>query len=117
MSLFSQRLRSLRTQRGLSQQRLAQALGVSKSSINMYERGDREPGLELLQAMADYFGVDMDDLLGRASAQPSLPESDDILDHLDVAFLGDYSELTEENKATLRDMARIMLRNQSKKKE
>ena len=32
----------------------------------MYERGEREPGLEMLEAIADYFNVDMDYLLGKA---------------------------------------------------
>lgn len=67
MSEFSQRLRFLRTQRGLTQQQLAQLLGLSKSSVNMYERGEREPGLETLAAMADLFEVDLDELTGRAA--------------------------------------------------
>ena len=74
MSGFSQRLRFLRTQRGLTQQQLAQALGVSKSSVNMYERGEREPGLETLAAMADLFEVDLDELTGRTQPPPETAE-------------------------------------------
>ena len=74
MSGFSQRLRLLRTQRGLTQQQLAQALGVSKSSVNMYERGEREPGLETLAAMADLFEVDLDELTGRTQPPPETAE-------------------------------------------
>lgn len=68
MPKFSERLRQLRTERGISQQTLANSLGdISKSSINMYERGEREPGLEMLEAIADFFNVDMDFLLGKSN--------------------------------------------------
>lgn len=67
MAKFADRLRSLRNDRGLSQQELAKQLGcVSKSSVNMYERGEREPDFEKLEAIADYFNVDMDYLLGKS---------------------------------------------------
>lgn len=67
MPKFSERLRLLRAQSGLSQQALANRLGcTSKSSINMYERGEREPSLDLLEAIADFFNVDLDYLLGKS---------------------------------------------------
>ena len=70
MPKFSERLRQLRTECGISQQALANSLGdISKSSINMYERGEREPGLEMLEAIADFFNVDMDFLLGKSNIQ------------------------------------------------
>ena len=66
MSNFNIRLRQLRTEAGLSQQELADKIGISKSSINMYERGEREPSFETLEAIADYFNVDMDFLVGKS---------------------------------------------------
>ena len=66
MAKFNERLKLLRRESGLSQQDFAKRLGTSKSSINMYERGEREPGLETLEAIADYFNVDMDYLLGKS---------------------------------------------------
>lgn len=65
MTKFSERLRQLRTARDLSQMDFAKLIGMSKSSINMYERGEREPGLETLEKIADYFNIDMDYLLGK----------------------------------------------------
>lgn len=67
MSKFHLRLRELRNSRKLSQQELADLLGISKSSVNMYERGEREPGIDTLEAIADYFNVDMDYLTGKTS--------------------------------------------------
>lgn len=69
MSKFSERFKLLRKERGLSQAALATALGFTKSSVNMYERGDREPGLESLETIADFFNVDMDYLLGKSDVQ------------------------------------------------
>ena len=67
MAKFADRLKSLRNEKQLSQQDLATQLGcVSKSSINMYERGERDPGLDTLEAIADYFNVDLDYLLGKS---------------------------------------------------
>lgn len=65
MATFAERLKFLRTDRDLTRLALSKLIGVSHSSINMYERGEREPNLETLEAIADYFNVDMDYLLGR----------------------------------------------------
>ena len=65
MAKFGERLKYLRNLRGLSQMELAKQLKISKSSVNMYERCEREPGLETLEAIADYFNVDLDYLLGK----------------------------------------------------
>lgn len=66
MAKFCDRLRFLRKEKGLSQMELSKLLKISKSSINMYERGEREPGLEMLECIADTFNVDMDYLLGKS---------------------------------------------------
>lgn len=66
MAEFYQRLRALREEQKLSQQRLSELLGISKSSINMYERGEREPGFGTVTAMAELFEVDTDYLLGKS---------------------------------------------------
>ena len=82
MATFNERLKALRTEKGWSQQRLADELEISKSSVNMYERGEREPSFETMEAIADIFNVDMDYLYGRTDvkianpitpAKPTLP--------------------------------------------
>ncbi|MCD7856700.1 MAG: helix-turn-helix domain-containing protein [Clostridiales bacterium] len=59
-----QRLKLLREEHSLTQGQCAAALGLSKSTIGMYEIGQREPNLETLHAIADYFQVDVAYLLG-----------------------------------------------------
>lgn len=68
MSGFSETLAALRRGAGLTQAELAERLGISKSAVSMYERGNREPELGLLEAMADLFGVSVSALLGRDEA-------------------------------------------------
>lgn len=65
MIKFNERLKYLRKSMQMSQQYLADKIGISKSSINMYERGEREPSFETLEAIADFFNCDMDYLLGK----------------------------------------------------
>ena len=77
MSAFRDMLARLRRERGMTQAELAQRLGVSKSSISMYERGNREPELDLLERMADLFGVSVNTMLGRS--EPELVNSDPAL--------------------------------------
>lgn len=60
--MFSDVLRSLRLKAGLSQEELGKKLGLAKSTISMYESGTREPNLEVLEAIADIFNVDMNTL-------------------------------------------------------
>lgn len=66
MAKFNERLRQLRTAKKLSQAEFAEQIGISKSSVNMYERGEREPNFKTLEIIADYFNVDMDYLLGKS---------------------------------------------------
>ena len=63
---FGERLKELRKQKKLTQQQLGDVVHVSKVSISGYERGERSPDRETLTALADYFGVSTDYLLGRS---------------------------------------------------
>lgn len=70
-----------------------------------------------LPLLAEYFGVSVDYLLGNekepATDSDGFRLEDDIdLTDVDIAFLGGFKELTEENQATIRDMVRIMRERQ-----
>lgn len=69
MKIYSERIRQLRARRGLSQDQLAAALGVSRSAVSMYETSQREPDFETCEAIADFFNIDMDYLLGRSDVE------------------------------------------------
>ena len=63
-SVFSQRLKQLRSLQGISQYALADALGVSRTSLKNWELAIATPPLEVLVEMAQYFRVSSDYLLG-----------------------------------------------------
>ena len=69
MSYFSDTLIHLRRKAGLSQQQLADSLGLSRSAIGMYETGKREPDMETLRMFSEFFGVDMNTLTSPQTAQ------------------------------------------------
>ncbi|WZL82645.1 helix-turn-helix transcriptional regulator [Vallitaleaceae bacterium 9-2] len=60
---FSERIKELRLKKNLTQTELSKLLSVSKSTISMYENGNREPDLKTLKAIADFFNVSIDYLL------------------------------------------------------
>lgn len=66
MVKFAERLRELRKEKGVTQQVMADYLEVKHRSYQCYEGGDRRPDYERLIALADYFGVTTDYLLGRS---------------------------------------------------
>lgn len=66
--LFSQRMKELRLERKLDQQSVADAIGLSYSSISMYENNNRKPkDLKTLEKIADFFGVTVDYMIGRSN--------------------------------------------------
>lgn len=77
MGAFKDMLKYLRSRSGLSQQELADKLGLGKSTISMYEVGKREPDFETLEKIADFFNVDMNFLLGKTSDEPDQYYFDD----------------------------------------
>ncbi len=64
MADFAVIFKSLRKEKGLTQQELADRLGTTKSTISMYERGERRPNFEIAEAITDFFGVDLSYLIG-----------------------------------------------------
>ena len=67
-------VKKLRKQKGMSQSQLAKALGVTKGSVSLWERG-RVPTDEMQQHLCDYFGVSFGELWGLEKGQ-EMPELD-----------------------------------------
>ena len=59
---FKEIIKELRNQRGLTQEGLAQEMGVSKSSVAMWEIGNRFPSKEIYEQLADLFNVDQENI-------------------------------------------------------
>lgn len=64
------RLKDLRKAKGISQDQAANALGISLRAYQNYEYGQREPNIEMIFKLADFYGVSTDYLLGRDTGEP-----------------------------------------------
>lgn len=65
-NIFSQRLRSLRKAKNLNQNQLGQAVGLTQFAISKIERAERAASIEVICALADYFDISVDYLIGRS---------------------------------------------------
>lgn len=63
---FPERLISIRKSRNLTQKQVYEAIGMSAIGYQRYEYGDREPSFQKLLALANYFDVSLDYLVGRS---------------------------------------------------
>ena len=97
---FNERLTELRLARNISQAELAKKLGLSKSTISMYEQGRREPSFEIEELLADYFNVDLDYLRGKSELTTQIVDSDLKL------LIDTYKNLDSESKGRLLGYAR-----------
>lgn len=65
MDGFPARLQKLRERRRISRKTLSELCGLNPDAVRRYERGEAEPSASSLVALADYFSVSTDYLLGR----------------------------------------------------
>ena len=65
MKIVGERMKKLREEAGISQNKLAKLIGIQQSSLNRYESGFSNPTPETLLWFADYFDVSMDYIYGR----------------------------------------------------
>ena len=63
--IFAARLKILRKERNLALEKLGNEIGVSKQAVGRWEKGEREPMLRTLWALADFYEVTLDYLVGR----------------------------------------------------
>ena len=66
--IFSERLKELRTEKGVKQKDVAEFIGISTNGDCFYELGQREPSLQTLSKLCDYFEVSADYLIGRSDS-------------------------------------------------
>ena len=106
-STFFSRFEDLCKERNTTPNAVAKAIGAASGSVTAWKRGTA-PRNTTLAKIAAYFNVSTDYLLGHSAG------SNDVLASADIAFYGEYQELGEEQKQTVRDMVRIMLERRSR---
>lgn len=94
-------LKAARKKSGKTQKEVAEGIGIGQGTYKNYETGAREPNGETLVAIANYFGVSTDYLLGRPTAQPPTDAlerlfSEKSFSALEEELLRKYMELPHE---------------------
>ena len=113
MSLFSERLRELRTKKGKTQQEMADLVGVNRATYSSYERDVSIPPYEKAKVFADYLNVNIDYLMGRSSERcikkdcvidlgTDLTSFLDMLDHDDAPISHRGQPLTAKQREGLK---------------
>ena len=90
------RLKELRKLNGLYQKDLASLLNLSEAAISQYESGRREPDIQTLCLLADYFKITVDELIGHS---PTI--SDALISDDELSLIADYRMLGQADKERL----------------
>lgn len=120
MVKYGDRLRSLRENRGLSQKELADRLNINRSTYARYETSSTQPDYDILDALANFYDVSVDYLLGRTNSyQTQTKEERDIAKRLKqfeaelensegLAFDGE--PMSDEAKESLKESMELLFR-------
>lgn len=104
-------LKLLRQEYGISQQRLAEAIGVSQPSINKYENHNIEPEIEVLKRMADYFNTSIDFIVGHTNIRRKIEHTDVFyLNQFETEVITRFRSLDEEEKMCIDMTIKTFLR-------
>ncbi|MBO1265332.1 helix-turn-helix transcriptional regulator [Proteiniclasticum sp. SCR006] len=75
---FSERLKNLRKERGVSQEELAKVLHITRQSISKWETGAAIPDMDKMRMLGDYYGLSLDELMDEDFS--GRKEPDDVMD-------------------------------------
>lgn len=89
--MLEENIRVMRREKGLTQEQLAEVMGVSTASVSKWETGVAAPELTMLAALADYFEMSIDALIGHTVDKAQLEEK--------VAAIKELSLANEDDKA------------------
>lgn len=64
MNMFTQRIKELRNEKGLTQAQIEDELNLSRSMYSSWEQGRRQPSIDAILLLADFFKVTAGQLLG-----------------------------------------------------
>lgn len=99
--VFGERVRKLRSDRGLTMDALAKNLGLAKSRISMWENNGVVPREDILKRLSVFFGVSTDFLLGNDTMEGREPEGSPELQVIQRGLKGMDEEQLKKAKAVL----------------
>ena len=109
------RIKHLREELNMTQQELADKLEGAKSTIAMYEKGNRKPSLEVLVKLSEIFNCSIDYMMGKSDTRNPEFNSEDILDLAKVGFTKEnYNPPTEKQKEQIKTIIETILEDNKK---
>lgn len=102
------RLRELRGEKGLTLIDVSSFLGLTPQVLSRYERGDREPDLNTLIMLANYYEVSIDYLLGRENEFGQIITNYDLSED-EKTLISRFRQLSDTRKETVLDSVSYML--------
>lgn len=106
---IGRKLSQLRTEKGVNQRELAQHIGVSNGAIGMWETGKRQPDLDTIAVLAQYYGVSTDYLLGLDIS----PNKNNTISSDEQRILNIYNQDPEHIKELLCSFSKLSMRNKT----
>ena len=114
--MFSQKLKQLRENDSISQIRFAKEIGYSQASIAAWENGTREPGIDTLIKIAQFFNVSIDYLVGKTK-QEQKKEKPAELTPSELTLLDDFRMLPAPEKAQAQEYIHFLASRHAAKKK
>ncbi len=106
------RIRQLRTERGMSQRELAQKIGTSQKAIDYWEKCLADPSAKHIWGLADYFGCSLDYLMGREDDFGNV-NVDSNLSEAEKQLIKDFRKLAGNKRSELLSYIAFLLSSNS----
>lgn len=114
---FGDRIKLLREKHELTQEQLANKVGISRAALAKYEKNNREPDFKTMKHIAEFFDVSIDYLLGRQQKNEIVIDIKEMLEDTKRKATWGGEELDEEQRELLKTIfgpIRDQLKNQKK---
>lgn len=117
MSNLYNRIENLCKENNESITTMCKESGASRASLSDLKVGRKQSlSAETLSKIAAHFGVSVDYLLGKGNKKaPTVPDERIDMSDVDIAFYGNYKELSDDDQKTIRDMVRVMRERRANK--
>ncbi|WP_332400867.1 helix-turn-helix domain-containing protein [Lactococcus laudensis] len=109
--MFAERLKSLRKEQNLTQEKIAEKLNISRGSYAQWETERTQPSSKSLETLANFFNVSTDYLLGNTDNKNSTKFEDDLEESLNTARAFSGKPISEHDREVMREILTEMFKD------
>ena len=109
--MFAERLKSLRKEQNLTQQKIAEKLNISRGSYAQWETERTQPSSKSLETLANFFNVSTDYLLGNTDNKNSTKFEDDLEESLNTARAFSGKPISDHDREVMREILTEMFKD------